>query len=204
MKFRVLTSLLTVALPLALLAAEEKPAVTPKPTILKRWMKALGWSTGAAKGATVYKGLELNVKVQPEIKVAESKDVRVTVSLTNRTNKINQLDFPTSQRIEVLVKTSDGKTIEQWSEDQAFTNEPTMVTINPDERLEYVVKVATRDMVVGQSYTIEAFFPHFEQLRKSVVVKAVSETAAGTPAPGSSPAPATPVIKAKKSKPAKN
>ena len=83
-----------------------------------------------------------------------------------------QLEFPTSQRVEVLLKSKEGKTIEQWSQDQAFNNEPTLVTINPRERLEYSVNVATRDMVAGETYTVEGFFPNFDALRKTHPIKA--------------------------------
>ena len=60
-----------------------------------------------------------------------------------------------------------GKRIEQWSEDQAFQNEPTLVAINPNERIEYTAVVATRDFKAGQSYTVEGYFPNYEQLRVS-------------------------------------
>jgi hypothetical protein len=192
MKFRAPIFLLAMALPFALLAAEEKPATTPKPTILKRWMKTLGLRKDpTTTTATGFKGLEIGLKVEPpQINVAEVKQVKVTVTLINRGKKLAELDFPSSQRIEVLVKAKDGKTIEQWSEDQAFASEPSMVAINPDERLEYIVSVATRDMKVGESYTVEAFFPNFEQLRKTVNVAAISPppVSAATPPPTKTPA----------------
>ncbi|HSI12746.1 MAG TPA: BsuPI-related putative proteinase inhibitor [Chthoniobacter sp.] len=194
------------ALPLALVAAEEKPNTTPAPSILKRWMKTLHLSKDQTNTtATGFKGLEIGLQADPaQIKVSEVKQIKVAVTLANRGSKIAQLEFPTSQRIEVLVKSKEGKTIEQWSEDQAFTNEPTMVTINPNERLEYSVSVATRDMVADQTYTVEAFFPNFDQLRKSITVTAVSATQPSTPKAegaktegGSTPAPTTPKPKKK-------
>jgi hypothetical protein len=81
-----------------------------------------------------------------------------------------QLEFPTTQRIEVLVRNRNGKLVEQWSEDQAFTNEPTLVTINPGERLEYSANIATRDMVGGESYTIVGYFPNYDQLKATKVI----------------------------------
>jgi hypothetical protein len=91
--------------------------------------------------------------------------------LKNRSKKFVQMQFPTSQRIEVLVRTTDGKLVEQWSQDQSFANEPTLVVINPRERLEYTASVATRDMTAGRTYIVEAFFPNYEPLR---VQKAVT------------------------------
>ena len=189
MKFRTSIFLLSMALPMALVAAEEKPASTPKPTILKRMLSSLGISKPAANmAATGFKGLDIGVQADPgQVKVADTKQIKVTVTLANRSKKIAQLEFPTSQRIEVLVKSKEGKTIEQWSEDQAFNNEPTIVAINPSERLEYLVNVSTRDMVPGQTYTIEAFFPNFDQLRKAITVAAVSDVPAATP--GGTPSP---------------
>ena len=204
MKFRVPLLLLTMALPLALAAAEEKTPATPKPSILKRWMKTFGMSKeNRNTTATGFKGLEIGLLADPaEIKVAESKQIKVTVTLANRGKKIAELEFPTSQRIEVLVKSKEGKTIEQWSEDQAFNNEPSIVTINPNERLEYTVSVATRDMVPDQTYTVEAFFPNFEQLRKAITVTTVNPAAAkpatATPAPGKPEGAATPAPKHRK------
>ncbi len=202
MKFRAPILLLTMALPLALFAAEEAPKTTPKPTILKRWMKTLGMEKDP--NATGFKGLDIGLLADPtQVIVGDTKKIKATVTLTNRSKKIAQLEFPTSQRIEVLVKSKEGKTIEQWSEDQAFSSEPTIVTINPDERLEYVVSVATRDMVADETYTVEAFFPNFDQLRKSITVKAVNAAATpGPTAPGTTPAKgaATPEPKRHKSR----
>jgi hypothetical protein len=104
------------------------------------------------------------------LKLSEVRTCKVTLQLANRGRKLVQLDFPTSQRIEVLLKHADGKLIERWSEDQAFENEPTLVAINPGERLEYSVNVATRDLKAGQTYTVEGFFPNFERLRASRTV----------------------------------
>jgi hypothetical protein len=206
MKIRVPILLLTMALPLALAAAEETPLSTPKPTILKRWLRSLGIQKGpTTTTATGFKGLEIGLQVEPsQIKVTEVKQMKVTVTLINRGKKMAQLDFPSSQRIEVLVKSKEGKTIEQWSEDQAFANEPSMVTINPNERLEYLVSVATRDMAAGEAYTVEAFFPNFDQLRKAVSVTAVTPAPpTATPAAGTEPGvppvtPATPAPKRRK------
>jgi len=147
-------------------------------------MQALGISKDSGKmTATGFKGLEIGLQADPgQVKVVEVKQIKVTVTLVNRGKKIAQLEFPTSQRIEVLVKSMEGKTIEQWSEDQAFNNEPTIVAINPNERLEYIVNVATRDMVPGQTYAVEAYFPNFDQLRKAITVAAVIDVPVATPA----------------------
>jgi hypothetical protein len=174
MKFRVLLCLATLALPMGLLAAEEKPVPTPKPSLWHRLTHPFGSKKKEAQGkGPVFKQLEMGLVVDPNpVKLADNRQLKVTLTLTNRGGKLAQLEFPTSQRVEVLIKSKDGKTIEQWSQDQAFNNEPTLVTINPRERLEYAVNVATRDMSAGQTYIVEGFFPNFEALRKSIPVAA--------------------------------
>jgi hypothetical protein len=175
MKFRALFCFLAFALPMALPAAEEAPVPTPKPSMWNRMLHPFGGSKPKEpkERATNFRQLEMGLLVEPNpVKISDNRQIKVTLTLTNKGGKMAQLDFPTSQRVEVLLKAKDGKTIEQWSQDQAFTNEPTLVTINPNERLEYSVNVATRDMVAGESYTVEGFFPNFDALRKARTIAA--------------------------------
>jgi Intracellular proteinase inhibitor len=126
---------------------------------------------GGKDKAAKWKNLVLKMTVDPaEVSLGATKQLQVTLTVTNEGKKLVQLDFPTSQRIEVIVKNAAGKMIEQWSEDQAFTNDPTVVTINPGEKLVYSANVSTRDMSAGQSYTITGFFPNYEQLATATVI----------------------------------
>lgn len=123
---------------------------------------------GKEKGAPQWKDLQIVLEVKPaNPSLTEVKRLEVAIRLTNQGRKLVQLDFPTSQRIEVLVKNAAGKVILKWSEDQPVSDEPTLVTLNPGERLEYVAAIATRDMVPDQRYMIDGFFPRYEQLRAS-------------------------------------
>jgi hypothetical protein len=99
------------------------------------------------------------------LKLSEIHEFKATVTLINKGANIVQMEYPTSQRIEVIIKTKAGKLVEQWSEDQAFVNEPSLVAINPKERVEYPVTLATRDLVAGENYILEAFFPNYETMR---------------------------------------
>ena len=170
MKFRPFCILLS-ALALTAHAAEEKPPASPKPGIMHRLLHPFGGGTSApaSKSKDVnFKGLEMSLAVEPAApKLSDTHAVKVTVTLANKGKKLVQLDFPTTQRIEVLVKNKAGKRVVQWSEDQAFASEPTLVAINPGERLEYSANVPTRDLVAGETYTVEAFFPNFDTLRKT-------------------------------------
>lgn len=128
-------------------------------------------STPVPKNATVgaaWKQLVPTIVIDPTpLKLSDVRTMKVTLTLANHGKKLVQLEFPTTQRIEVLVKDATGARIEQWSEDQAFQNEPTLVAINPNERLEYTATVATRDLKAGQSYIVEGFFPNYDQIRAS-------------------------------------
>jgi len=176
--------------PLAVLAicastslAEDVPPATasptPQPGLLSRtWSSTKKLNPfkpknqAVAEGkkvAAVFKGLTVKMTVDPAVpNLGENKQITVTLRLQNTGKKLVQLDFPTTQRIEVLVKNSTNKIVEQWSEDQAFQNEPSLVTINPGERLEYNAIVSTRDFAAGQEYTVEGFFPTYNMLRSAV------------------------------------
>lgn len=162
---------------------KKKTSTVAQEGWLKKTGKALwpfGKKAGQAEMAPPPKGSQVgkewkqlvpSISIDPlPLKLSDVRSFKVTLQLANKGKKLAQLDFPTTQRIEVLVKDATGKTIEQWSEDHAFENEPTLVAINPSERLEYVATIATRDMQAGQTYTVEGFFPNFDQLRASKVV----------------------------------
>ena len=150
-------------------AKKAAPASTPapaekKPGIVHRVLHPFGGGKGGKMKNSGKLSVEMKLSPLP-LKLAETNRLKVTLTLANHGKKLAPLEFPTSQRIEVLVKNSAGKTVEQWSQDQAFTSEPTVVTINPGERAEYSVEVATRDLSAGQSYTVRGFFPKYEELK---------------------------------------
>jgi hypothetical protein len=164
---------LVVALGLAPARAEEPPAAE-KPGLVKRLWQSIPmpkWG-GKDKPAATGKDLRLELVLNPPlVKLAETRRVEATIQLVNGGKKLVQLDFPSSQRIDVHVKTSAGRVIERWSDDQPSEPEPGVVTINPGERVEYAAAISTREMAVGQRYTVEAFFPRYPELR---VVKTIA------------------------------
>ncbi len=91
-----------------------------------------------------------------EFSLDDRREIAVDFTIYNKTNKLVRLDFPTTQRIEIVVKNPNGEVIERWSDDRAFDEEDGIVMINPDERVEYQEKIATREMLPGQTYVIEA------------------------------------------------
>lgn len=120
----------------------------------------------AVRGKANRRGLVLQMELSPEpLKLATTRQLVVTLTLSNDSNKSVQLEFPSSQRIEVILRDDIGKEIERWSEDQAFTQEISYVTINPRERVTYTAKVPTRDLEPGRQYFVEGFLPSFEELK---------------------------------------
>ena len=120
------------------------------------------------------KTLTLSMSLDPDpVKLTDSRQFKVSMRVANQSKKLVQLEFPTTQRIEVIVRNTAGKLVEQWSEDRSFANEPGMVSINPGEHLEYAATLSTRDMVAGEAYVVEALFPQYEPLRLQKMVTPV-------------------------------
>jgi hypothetical protein len=170
MKLRAVASLiLPFVFAFSVHASSTDAEPTPTPSLLDETLHVLHLKH-APKAKTqhqIHHEMELTLGIDPSpFKLAENRTVKVTVTLFNRSaKKYVHLNFPTSQRIEVLVRDSSGKVVNTWSEDQSFTNDPASVTVNPGERLEYTVSVATREMTAGQPYTIEASFPNYGELK---------------------------------------
>jgi hypothetical protein len=104
------------------------------------------------------------------LKLSQTRQIKVTLVLTNKSSSFVHLEFPTTQRIEILIRNKAGKLVTQWSEDQSFANEPSYIAINPGERVEYSESISTREMTAGQQYTIEGFFPNYDELRTSKTI----------------------------------
>lgn len=115
--------------------------------------------------------LETAIHVSPEaVKVSATRSIEVRVTVTNAAKTSAILEFPTSQHVEVLVKSEAGAVIERWSDDQRVSSEPGFVTVNPNERLEYVAVISTRGMAAGKTYTIEASVPGYPAATAKKVV----------------------------------
>ena len=83
------------------------------------------------------------------------REMALVYSLKNQSKRAWQMSFPTSQHWELVMKDRSGQKLYIWSEDRIFTESPSVVVINPRERLEMRVKVPTRDMVRGGDYRVE-------------------------------------------------
>ena len=104
------------------------------------------------------------------MRLPDTRVIEVTVTVANSGKKPVHLEFPSSLRMEVIVKTAGGKIVSRWSDDQPIEKEPSVMLINPHERLEYSAKISTREMTGGGTFEIEAYFPGYEQMRVSRTV----------------------------------
>ena len=109
--------------------------------------------TGAGSEAKPVASLDVQ-PTAPELK--DNRELSVTYSVRNNSKNMVRLDFPTTQRIEILTRKSTGAVIDRWSDDRAYQSQEGLVVINPKERIEYQEKISTRDMKSGESYTVEA------------------------------------------------
>ena len=92
----------------------------------------------------------------PTFSLTERREVETTYTLRNNTGKIMRLDYPTSQRMDIITKDASGQAVDKWSDDRSFKPQEGIVIINPNERIEYREKVPTREMKPDQTYTIQA------------------------------------------------
>lgn len=174
MKLRLLAFLAVILTGLVARASEEEPK---KPGFFSRLIHGIhmpgkpDWlhmpHLGGKKSAKgLLKNLVLEMQVSPQpLKLGEARQLQANIVLKNVSKKFVGLEFPTTQRIEVLIRDKTGKLLTQWSEDRTFDNEPSYIGLNPGERLEYSASLPTRDMRPGESYTVEGFFPNFDDLK---------------------------------------
>lgn len=120
------------------------------------------------------KSLVASVVVDPVApKLSEQRQMSVTLRLTNKGKRIAQLEFPTTQRVEGVIRNKLGNVIERWSEDHSFEKNAGVVSINAGERVEYTMNIATREMTAGETYVVEAHLVEYETLRGSTNVTPV-------------------------------
>lgn len=169
MKLRAAVVLFIAAVFAASGSAFADSGASPTPSVMDKTLELLHLkhAPGPKSPPDIHGDIELKLDLAPAvIKLSDTRQVQVTVSLINRSKKnYVHLDFPTSQRIEILVRDSTGKVVDTWSEDQSFTNDPATIAVNPGERLEYNASVATREMSAGQPFLIEVSFPNYPDLK---------------------------------------
>ena len=111
MKFRALSCLLAMSLPMAAIAAEEAPPATPKPSLWHRLLHPFGASEdeGAKVRGTNFKKLEMGMEIDPNpVRLGDNKQVKVTLTLTTLdAGGITEKDFTLARQCdEVFAKSS--------------------------------------------------------------------------------------------------
>ena len=97
-----------------------------------------------------------------------SDEITVKFTLVNGSDKGSTLYFPTSQRMDAVIRDAEGKTIYTWSEDFEFATEPGYSYVNAGERLNYQLKIpfqALRGKVPQGQATITASLVNYPQMK---------------------------------------
>ena len=142
-------------------------------------------------GAKPTSGSKLTVEPHT-FSLDDRREITATFIVENKTARLLKLDFPTSQRIEILVRDGNGKVIEKWSDDRAFQDISGVVMINPGEHIQYEEKLATRDMQPGTTYTIEASLANNPEFTKTAIVTPSGKPRNAAPNPALQSAPIAP------------
>jgi hypothetical protein len=193
MKGRILLLACALALNGHLLAQEETPTATtetrststsaaePQPTISEPGLAATpakrGWlgrvmhPFGGSSAPQSFKdpklrGLVLDLQIAPQpLKLSETRQLDVKLTVTNKGKRTVNLDFPNEQRIDIFLMNSAGVVLTKWSENRAFKDKPGTLLINPQEHVEYNEKISTRELTPDKVYIAEVFFPKYQELR---------------------------------------
>ena len=106
------------------------------------------------------------MQVSPQtVKLSETRQVEIKLTLTNRSKRPVTLDFSNDQRIEIYLMNSVEVVLTKWSDNHAVTAKPGIVLINPQEHIEYNETIATRDLTPNKVFIAEVFFPKYPELR---------------------------------------
>lgn len=150
-------------------AQDASPEAEPEATVARRsWLSRVFHSSQRLpqyKDAKL-RGLVVEMQIAPQpVKLSETRQLEVRVTLSNRGKRAIELNFPTDQRIEIYLRNSAETILTKWSENHAITEKQETILINPDEHLEYVQTIATRELTPDKVFIVEVFFPAYPELR---------------------------------------
>jgi hypothetical protein len=98
------------------------------------------------------------------------RKLNVKVLASNLGKRAEIMEFPSSQRVDAVLRDDEGKIVGRASEDLEFLDETSVVTLNPGERVEYVLGISTRGLSAGKTYKLEAAITNQNGLTSSVMV----------------------------------
>jgi hypothetical protein len=112
------------------------------------------------------RGLTVDLQITPQtVKLSEVRQLGIKLTLANISKRPVTLDFPTNQRIEIYLTSSEGNILTKWSDNHAIAEKPATILINSQERIEYNETIATRDLTPNKVFIAEVFFPQYPELR---------------------------------------
>jgi hypothetical protein len=97
-----------------------------------------------------------------------SDEIILKFTLVNGSDKGTTLYFPTSQRMDAVIRDAEGKTIYTWSEDFEFALEPGYSYVNAGERLNYQLKIpfqALRGKLPQGQATVTASLVNYPEVK---------------------------------------
>jgi len=102
--------------------------------------------------------VQVEVECTPSpIFLKDTPKVQVRVRALNVGKRAQLFEFPSARRVEAVLRDEAGQIVSRGSYDVAVRTEAGMVTtLNPGERLEYELTLATSGLQVGKVYTLEA------------------------------------------------
>ena len=175
MKFTLISVAIAFSLVARSLAQEPAPppAPVPQPTVQKRglWNRILHPFSSSSSRPPKYKdqklrGLVLDLQVSPQpVKLSEVRQLEIKLTVTNKSKKAIELTFWTDQRIEIYLMNSAEVVLTKWSDNHAINEKPGVVLINPQEHIQYVQTIATRELTPNKVFIAEVFFPKYPELR---------------------------------------
>src|SRR6202043_2949180 len=157
-------------------AAPPTPIATPTPVVMPSAPKTgffsrMFHSSSSSKKAPKYsnrklEGLLLEVQVSPQpVNLSEIRQLQVKAALSNKGKRTATFDFPTDQRIEIYLMTSEQSVLTKWSDNHAFTDKPGTILVNPEEHVEYNESISTRDLTPNKVFIVEVFLPKYPEVR---------------------------------------
>lgn len=162
-----LVALLLVIATVGALAQEPNASPTPE---RRSWLSRLNPFSRGEKlpeyRDSKLNGLAVSVEVtgQP-VKLSETRQMGVRITLTNKSKRPVTLEFPDAQRFEIYLRNASETILATWSDNHAFQDAAGSVFINPQEHIQYNETIATRELTPNKVFICEVFFPKYPELR---------------------------------------
>jgi hypothetical protein len=153
--------------------SRRPPAIQPMPdSFQKLFHTIVQRAAGKPQRVVPERKIALSVILEPaQFDLKERREITVTLTLTNGSDRQIRITFPTSQRIELLLKDKTGKVIERWSHDRSFAPLEEVVAVNPHESIAYSQRLPTREMRRLETYTLEASLFNNPQYTQNIFIR---------------------------------